>query len=107
MTKWDSKGSHSENALSWSFGFPSIYKIYINKTHSLEVSKKRNAALTTSINMLSDFMLIVKCQCQYAVSFCSSVIIIINIIMLLGVCVFLLIVTYAECHYAVIAVKLL
>ncbi len=44
-----------------------------------------------SINMLSDLMLIVKCQCQYAVSFCSSVIII-NIIMLLGVCL------YADCY---------
>jgi hypothetical protein len=46
LTKWDSKDSH--NKCSILVLQLSIYlQIYINKTHSLVVPKKRNAALTT------------------------------------------------------------
>jgi hypothetical protein len=49
LTKRDSKGSLSKMLYLSPSAFHLIYKIYINKTHSLEVSKKRNAALTTNI----------------------------------------------------------
>ncbi len=48
MTKWDSRGSHSKML----YLSPSAFHLSTNiqtKTHSLEVSKQRNAALTTSI----------------------------------------------------------
>jgi hypothetical protein len=52
LTKWDSKGSHNKRSILvlWL----SIYlQIYINKTHSLEVSKKRNTALMTASKLTS------------------------------------------------------
>jgi len=47
LTKRDSKGSLSETLYLSPSAFHLFYKIYIIKAHSLEVSKKRNAALTT------------------------------------------------------------
>jgi hypothetical protein len=46
LTKWDSKGSHSKCSIL-KLRLSIYLQIYINKTHSLEVSKKRNAVLMT------------------------------------------------------------
>jgi len=47
MTKRDSKGSLSKTLYLSASAFHLFYKISIIKAHSLEVSKKRNAALAT------------------------------------------------------------
>ena len=56
LTKWDSKGSHIKCSIL--VLRLSIYlQMYINKTHSLEVSKKRNAALMTTLKEKTDLIL--------------------------------------------------
>ena len=47
LTKWDSEGSHSLTLYLSPSASILFYTIYIIKAHSLEVSKERNAALTT------------------------------------------------------------